>query len=244
VDFREREVEGEGYNLAEGSLALVYDATLQGYTSPFAGQRYRFEVAPTVGDLQFVSATADYRRYLYLRPVTLAMRGMHVGRYGRDEHLVGDFYLGWPFLIRGYGREDVAESCEPTLPQGGIECDLYYDELRGTRIGVLNLELRVPIIRQLVLGNTLGLPPVEGFGFFDAGTAWGKQQLQDGTIINTTPTFRRGVEGERTERGIVSSAGVGARVNLFGYFVVEAAYVKPFERTRGWHWQFALQPGF
>lgn len=244
VDFREREVDGESYNLAEGSLALVYDASLSGYTSPFAGQRYRFEVAPTMGDLQFTTATADYRRYLYFRPFTLAFRGMHVGRYGRDEHLVGDIYLGWPFLVRGYGREDVADSCEPTLPQGGVECDLYYDELRGTRIGVLNVELRVPIIRQLVLGNTLGLPPIEGFGFFDAGSAWGKQQLQDGTIITTSPTFRRGVEGALDERGIVSSAGVGARVNLFGYFVVEAAYVKPFERTRGWHWQFALQPGF
>ncbi|HEX6040068.1 hypothetical protein, partial [Longimicrobium sp.] len=136
VDARRREVEGEAYNLAEGSLALVYDATLQGYTSPFAGQRYRFEVAPTLGDLQFTTATADYRRYLYFRPFTLAFRGMHVGRYGRDEHLVGDIYLGWPFLVRGYGREDVADSCEPTLPQGGVECDLYYDELRGTRVGV------------------------------------------------------------------------------------------------------------
>ncbi len=244
VDFRRRTEDGASYNLAEGSAALVYDASLMGYTSPFAGQRYRFEIAPTVGSLQFTSATADYRRYLYLRPFTLAFRGMHVGRYGRDEHLVGDMYLGWPFLVRGYGREDVADACEPTLPTGGVECDLYFDELRGTRIGVMNLELRVPIIRQLVLGNRLGLPPIEGFGFFDAGSAWGKQQLNDGTVITTEPTFRRGVEGALEERGVVTSAGFGARVNLFGYFVVEAAYVKPFERTTGWHWQFALQPGF
>jgi Tol biopolymer transport system component len=244
TDFRTREVEGEAYNLAEGSAALVYDAALMGYTSPFSGQRYRFEVAPTLGSLQFTTATADFRKYLYLRPVTLALRAMHVGRYGRDEHLVGDIYLGWPFLVRGYGRENVAEACEPTLPTGGVECDLYFDELRGTRIGVLNLELRVPIIRQLVLGNTLGLPPIEGFGFFDAGSAWGKQQLGDGTIITTRPTFRRGVESALEERGVVTSAGVGARVNLFGYFVIEAAYVKPFQRERGFHWQFALQPGF
>jgi Tol biopolymer transport system component len=244
VDFREREIEGDAFNLAEGTAALVYDNALMGYTSPFAGQRYRFEVAPTVGSLQFTTATADYRRYLYLRPFTLAVRAMHVGRYGRDEHRVGDIYLGWPFLIRGYGRENVADACEPTLPAGGTECDLYYDELLGTRIGVANVELRFPIIRQLILGNTLGLPPVEGFGFFDAGSAWGKQQLNDGSIINTSPTFRRGVESALEDRGIVTSAGVGARVNLFGYFVLEATYVKPFERTTGWHWQFALQPGF
>lgn len=244
VDFRERTEDGTSYNLAEGSAALVYDAALMGYTSPFAGQRYRFEVAPTIGSLQFTTATADYRRYVYLRPFTLAARAMHVGRYGRDEHLVGDIFLGWPFLVRGYGREDLAEECEPTLPAGGVECDLYFDELRGTRVGVLNLELRVPLIRQLVVGNTLGLPPIEGFAFFDAGSAWGKQQLQDGSLVTTTPTFRRGVEGALTERGLVTSAGVGARVNLFGYFILEGVYVKPFERDRGWHWQFAMQPGF
>jgi hypothetical protein len=45
-------------------------------------------------------------------------------------------------------------------------------------------------------------------------------------------------------RGFMTSAGVGARVNLFGYFVVEMDYVNAFERQRGWHWQFAIQPGF
>ncbi|HLM65955.1 MAG TPA: BamA/TamA family outer membrane protein, partial [Longimicrobium sp.] len=244
-DLREREVDGASYNLAEGSAALVYDASLMGYTSPFAGQRYRFEVAPTFGDLQFTAATADYRRYVYLRPFTFAVRAMHVGRYGRDEHRVGDIYLGWPFLIRGYGREDVAEQCRAGLETGGAsECELYFDELLGTRIGLVNLELRVPLIRQLVVGNTLGLPPVEAFTFFDAGSAWGKQQMGDGSIVTSTPTFRRGVESALEERGVLTSAGVGARVNLFGYFVLEAAYVKPFERSRGWHWQFAMQPGF
>ena len=43
---------------------------------------------------------------------------MHVGRYGRDEHLVGDIYLGWPFLMRGYGRESVADGVR-AQPAGG-----------------------------------------------------------------------------------------------------------------------------
>jgi len=244
IDQRRRTVEGTAYNLGEASAALVYDASLMGYTSPFAGMRYRFEFAPTVGSLQFNTLTADFRRYVFLRPFTLAFRGMHVGRYGRDEHRVGAIYLGWPFLIRGYGREDVAESCAPTLPEGGPECDLYFDELAGTRIALANLELRMPIIRQLVVGNTLGLPPVEGFVFADAGTAWGRVVGGAGEIIETSPTFRRGIQSELSERGIVTSAGVGARVNLFGYFIVEGVYVNAFERERGWHWQFSLQPGF
>jgi Tol biopolymer transport system component len=246
LDQRQREVEGDAFNLAEASVALVHDHSLMGYTSPFAGARYRFEVAPTVGSLQFNTVTADYRKYLYLRPVTVAFRGMHVGRYGRDEHRVNAIYLGWPFLIRGYGRGDVADACGPTLPDGGPECDLYFDELVGSRIALANLELRVPIIRQLVVGNALGLPPVEGFLFADAGTAWGKVDDNTGTggVIRSTPTFRRGIDPALDKRGIVTSAGAGARVNLFGYFVVEAVYVNAFERTNGWHWQFSLQPGF
>jgi Tol biopolymer transport system component len=245
VDQRRREIEGTAYNMAEGSAALVYDATLQGYTSPFAGMRYRFEVAPTIGSLQFTSITADFRRYFFLRPFTLAVRGMHVGRYGRDEHRVGAIYLGWPFLIRGYGRDNIADACRPTLPDGGPECDLYFDELVGSRVAMANVELRVPIIRQLVVGNTLGLPPVEGFLFADAGTAWGNVEgANPGQIVETRATFRRGIEPEFDERGIVTSAGVGARMNLFGYFVLEAVYVKAFEREKGFHWQFSMQPGF
>ena len=245
VDQRQREVEGQAFNLAEGAAALVYDASLMGYTSPFAGQRYHLELAPTVGSLQLTTAIADYRRYLFLRPFTLALRGMHVGRYGRDEHRMGAIYLGWPFLIRGYSRENVAEACSRTLAEGGgRECDLYFDELKGSRIALANVELRVPLIRQMVVGNTLGLPPVEGFVFYDAGTAWGKVELAPGQVVETEATFRRGLQPEVRDRGILTSAGVGARMNLFGYFIVEAVYVNGFDRERGWHWQFALQPGF
>jgi hypothetical protein len=248
LEQREKEIEGDAFNMAEGSAALVYDASLMGYTSPFAGMRYRFEVAPTVGSLQFNTLTADFRRYIFMRPFTLAFRGMHVGRYGRDEHRVGSIYLGWPFLIRGYGRDNVAEDCEATLneagPGGTPECELYFDELKGSRVALGNLELRVPIIRQMVVGNTLGLPPVEGFVFADAGMAWGKVELNPGQVTQTEATFRRGLQDDERERGIMTSAGVGARVNLFGYFVVEAVYVNAFERKNGWHWQFALQPGF
>ncbi len=247
--YDEHREEGEAFNLAEGSAALVYDNSLQGYTSPFAGQRYRFEVAPTLGTAQFTSVTGDYRRYFFLRPFTLAFRGLHVGRYGRDEHLVGNLYLGWPFLMRGYSQSDVRNSCVESEQIQGTDCTLYGDELIGTRVGVANVELRVPVIRQLVLGNSFGLPPVEGFAFFDAGSAWGNTPLQNlGTgqqqLVRSTPNFKRGVAPAADERGVLTSMGVGGRVNLFGYAVLEAVYVNPLDRDRGWHWQFALQPGF
>ena len=42
--------------MVQGSAAFVYDNTLFGYTSPFAGERYRLQIAPVWGDLQFVEA--------------------------------------------------------------------------------------------------------------------------------------------------------------------------------------------
>jgi hypothetical protein len=43
----------------------------------------------------------------------------------------------------------------------------------------------------------------------------------------------------------VKSVGAGARVNLFGYAVVEIDYVKPLDRPRkGWIWQFNFSPGW
>ncbi|HEY7770260.1 hypothetical protein [Longimicrobium sp.] len=247
--YDERREEGNAFNLAEGSAALVYDNSLQGYTSPFAGQRYRVEVAPTLGTAQFTSVTGDYRRYFFLRPFTLAFRGLHVGRYGRDEALVGNLYLGWPFLMRGYSQSDVRNSCVESEEIQGNDCTLYGDELIGTRVGVANVELRVPVFQQIVLGGSFGLPPVEGFAFFDAGTAWGNTPLQNlgsgqQQLVRSSPNFKRGVAPAADERGVMTSMGVGGRVNLFGYAVLEAVYVNPLERDRGWHWQFALQPGF
>jgi hypothetical protein len=45
------------------------------------------------------------------------------------------------------------------------------------------------------------------------------------------------------EQGIVTGGGVGARINLFGYAVLEVDYVRAFE-LGAWNWQLILQPGF
>jgi Tol biopolymer transport system component len=217
------------FNMAQASAALVYDNALFGYTSPFAGQRYRFELAPTVGEISFVQALADYRRYLYLRPFTLAVRGLHTGRYGRDDDVFYPTWMGNPYFMRGYysAYGDCRDGETITA------CDVYGSML-GTRIAVANAELRFPLIRALVIGP-IGFPPIEGIAFYDAGVAWDR---------NTTPVFERGTPADPSERGIVSSTGVGARINLLGFAVLEVDYVKPLDGDRDWHWQFAFQPGF
>lgn len=245
VDYRESDEGGAGFNFFETSAALIYDSSLQGYTSPFAGQRYRLEVTPTFGSGQFVEALGDYRKYFFMRPVTFALRGLHFGRYGRDERLFGDQFLGYPYFVRGYGYNDMNDACNNERNHGvtaGDECRVF-DQLFGTRIAVANAELRVPILSRLVGGS--GLSPIEGIAFFDAGVAWGKtSSIFSDQLISSRPVFRRGLQDDPSQRGILTSVGGGGRLNLFGYAILEAVYVKALERDRGWHWQFALQPGF
>jgi outer membrane protein assembly factor BamA len=249
--YAEEVMDLPSYNLGEGSAALVYDNSLFGYTSPFAGQRYRFEVAPTIGTLRFTQLTADYRKYFFLRPLTFAVRGWHFGRYGRDEAQLSPIYAGNAQIMRGYSQGDVVDGCiaqlDARIPESSAsECQVLR-ELVGSRFTVANAELRFPLIRQIVVGGGLGLPPIEGIAFFDAGTSYG--DVQERTvdnqiaIVETRPNFKRGV-APGNDRGIFTSGGVGARVNLFGYAVLEGVYVNAFERSRGWHWQFSLQPGF
>jgi hypothetical protein len=241
---RQDRLPGFSLNLFETSAALVYDSSLLGWTSPFAGQRYRFQITPTFGELQYVQALGDYRRYDFFRPFTFATRGIHIGRYGPDaeatvdgQEIFYDMYLGQPWYVRGY--YNTYNEC--TQSQGRSADCAVLQQLFGSRLAVTSAELRFPLIRQLVVGTSMGFPPIEGFLFADAGMAWTQA---------STPTFIRGVPLQpedplaRPRRGIMTSYGAGARVNLFGMMIVEIDYVNPVASDRGWHWQFGFVPGF
>jgi hypothetical protein len=245
LDYTESKESLGEWNLAEATAAFVYDNAIDGYTSPMVGQRYRFEVAPTMGDLRFTSLTGDYRRYFLVRPLTLAFRGLHYGRYGRDEAVPSAVFLGYPYLIRGYSYGSVTDGCLRELGQvngGGQECRVY-QALFGSRVAVTNLELRFPLIRNTLRGN-VQLPPVEVFAFADAGAAWGKLRNNTGAVTTTHLQFVRGPGDSPTDRGFLTSGGLGARINLFGYLIAEAVFVNAFDRPNNWQWQFSFQPGF
>src|SRR5690606_7934739 len=242
------EIDGFSYNMAQGSAALVYDNALLSYTSPFAGQRYRFELAPTVGQLNFLQATADYRRYFFARPFTLAIQGLHNGRYWEEvenddgERILQDMYLGYPWLVRGY-YDTYSECRESRQGNASQDCQVL-QQLLGSRVAVAKAELRIPQIGQVALLGAV-LPPIEAFLFGDAGVAWSAGS--DVVFERFDPAQHNSTDPSGTlfapQRAILSSAGVGARINLFGYIIMEVNYVNAFERN-GWRWQFNFQPGF
>jgi Tol biopolymer transport system component len=219
-------------NLAGFGAALVYDQAIFGGTGPVIGQRYRFEASATRGDLSFLTALADYRRYIMpLRPFTLAGRILHIGRYGSgaQDSRLSEFYLGYTSLVRGYstGSYESGE-CVQGFPYPGT-CPGFY-RLSGSRIAVLNAELRVPVLGPLGLKKTAGFFPVEVALFYDAGVAWNQDEK---------PAIFGG------SRQAISSHGVSIRINLLGVIIGQFSIVHPNNRPeRGWRWEFSFNPGF
>ncbi|MGH9195246.1 MAG: hypothetical protein ACRD1T_05860, partial [Acidimicrobiia bacterium] len=220
----------DSLNFGEASAALVYDTSILGPTSPLLGRRYRLEVAPSIGGLNFSGLLADYRQYFMpFRPYTIAGRLLHFGRYGGDaEDLrLTPLFVGYPTLVRGYDLDSFTVSeCRPT---GTSPCPVF-DQLIGSRVLIGNLELRFPVVGAFRGEINYGPVPVEGILFADAGVAWSK---------GDEPEFLGG------SRKVVKSVGAGIRVNALGFAVIELSAARPLDRPgKGWLFTFSFAPGF
>ena len=238
VDFRQTAGEtADPLSLGEVSVAFVEDNSFSGFTGPIRGWRTRLEVGRTIGTESFTSLLTDIRRYYSpLQELTFAIRGYHFGRYGLpssgpDFSIIGDLFLGDEYFMRGYsaGSIDVNE-----CPQLVITCAAI-DRLLGQRIGVVNLEVRIPVLGSERFG-LISFPylPTDLVGFVDAGVAWNQ---------GDSPSFIWDPNSEA--RTPVVSAGVSARANLFGAIVLEVYYAVPFQRPeKGGHWGVSFRPGW
>ena len=221
-----------GINLANLGAALVYDQAVFGSTGPILGQRYRFEASRAGADLSFLTALVDYRRYVMpVRPFTLAGRLLHVGRYGSgaEDSRLSEFYLGYMALVRGYNAGSYNPGdCATVFPYTG-GCHAF-DTLFGSRIAVVNAELRVPIVGTLGLVSDTGFLPVEAALFYDAGVAWNRDEK---------PKMFGG------SRQGISSYGVSVRMNLLGFLILQFNIVHPNDRPeKGWRLEFGFNSGF
>lgn len=219
-------------NMGTAGAALVYDTSVFGGTSPVLGQRYRFEVGASAGSLTYSTVLGDFRRYFRVaRPLTLAGRILHFGRYGGDaeNRRLQDLFIGYPSLIRGYDPGSFTpEECGPALNETGA-CPVF-DQLLGSRIAVANAEARVPLLGFLGVIPSRQVPPVELALFYDAGIAWTGAEKAN---------FLGG------PRKPVTSFGASLRVNILGFAIGQISYAHPQDRpARSWVWEFSLIPGF
>jgi hypothetical protein len=215
---------GRPIYVGELEAAFVQDTAVSGPTGPILGQRLRLEVEPAVGALTYAAVRVDARRYLMpIRPVTLAVRVQHAARYGAgsaDPRLT-PLLLGLQSVVRGYDmRSYAADECG----RRATSCALI-DELAGSRIASMNVELRAPLLGLLSGNLDYGRLPIEAFAFADGAMLWTR-------------------EGNGWDRDRFRSVGLGARVNAGG-IVFEIAAARPFDRLRnGWTASLLLRPGF
>ena len=211
--------------VGEADAAFVHDTSVSGPTGPILGQRLRLDVEPAFGGLFFADVGVDARRYFMpVRPVTVAVRVQHIGRYGPDagDARLTPLVMGLQTLVRGYDlRVFALEECG----QSATACSPL-DELAGGRLALLNVELRAPLLGLLSGDLRYDRLPIEAIAYFDAGLLWTRRT------------------GGPAEQDRFRSVGAGARTNIGG-FVFEMTAARPFDRPdKGWRFSLLLRPGF
>ena len=215
-----------GFNLWSVNAALVGDNSTSGVTAPLRGYRYRLGVEQNMGEFNFTALTADFRAYKYLKPVTLAFRGYHYGRYGSGANELFPLFVGSPWFVRGY-NSDVAFDI---LVQNGQDIN----SLQGSKLFVSNFEVRIPFTgpeRLSVLKSKFLLSDLNFF--VDGGVAFNNfQQLnpgEDSPFIQAQPVF---------------SAGASVRVNVFGAMILEPYYAFPLQKNTQGVFGLNIIPGW
>ncbi len=217
--------------------AYVSDNALFGYTAPISEPRFRLQVEPSLGQLQWTEITADYRKYvpLLFNFLTFAWRAQANVGIGRDE-MEFPKYIGRPNFVRGYDREQFTSQFCGGLVNNRSSCSAT--ELLGSRVAFANAELRFPLVRRFDLGVIpISLPPVDGLFFYDAGVAFRRGQ----SVSLTKPANYN----EDRQRYVLRSYGAGVRLNLFGFALVRWDYAIPLDRPgRKGYWMWTLGQSF
>jgi Tol biopolymer transport system component len=227
---------GPSATYVQPSIAHVHDNTLFGYVGPFAGSRSRISISPAIGSWHFTSGLVDLRRYIHVRPLTLALRAMAFGRYGRDADRF-PIFLGNTELLRGYTAGSLRDHECKANPSVRYECP-ELDQMIGSKVAAAGVELRFPLARTLVLGFLpVGFPPIEGAIFYDVGMAW-----NDASIVKWN---RLPGEDPVLVRTPLRSWGGSIRGNLLGMLIMRVDYTKPLDRAyQKAYWTLSLGPTF
>lgn len=217
---------GTTKNYTTPSIAYVSDNTLFGYFAPITGRRYRFMVSPAIGGFNWMSYLADYRKYqsIVFNRLIVAFHAQAVITTGPDADSLRQ-YLAYPDVVRGYDGSQFAVSADCVNANLGNpdRCN----PVIGSSAVWSSIELRAPFYAGG--SGVVPIPPIEMFVFVDAGSTWFSGQTVEFAPQNQLNPL--------TQRGVIASSGVGARVNLFGAAILSWAFVKP-------HYFYTNQPAY
>lgn len=221
------------------NVALVGDNSFNGLTSPLKGYRYRLSAEQHFGTDNYTSVLADFRYYLWLKPLSFAFRTMGYSRFDQDVNSVYPVYIGNMGMVRGYYSPfynvDVAE-------QNGI----YFEQMLGSKILLGNFEVRLPftgverlsLIKSRYFFSDLAL-------FFDAGVAFDEfEHFREGELIVTGYNQNQLPITEYLKPAFVMSTGIALRINLMGALIIEPYYAWPIVKESKPVFGINLIPGF
>jgi len=156
------------YNVGSGYIAIVGDNSSFGITSPMMGYRYRFQIGQMFDKYDITTLSFDIRKYIFIKPISIAFRVLHYGRYGKNANSLYPLYLGNEYLIRGYNYNAFYKASE-AHSSGSLDVN----NTSGSKIVVFNSEIRFPFtgIKRLSLIKS-GYLFSDIILFFDAGVSW------------------------------------------------------------------------
>ena len=200
----------QGFVLGSVGGALVGDNSSFGMTAPLNGQRFRLGIRQYFGEFNYVSPYLDYRVYRFYRPVALAFRALHLGRYGEGADELFPFYVGSPWFVRGLNFN----ARENLQVQEGFTEDNFF----GSKMIVSNFEVRIPFTgpKQLALIKSGFLLSDLNF-FVDGGLVWNDfQQFNTDKNLSSFSDIQP-----------IVTAGISLRANVFGAIIIEPYFAKP-----------------
>jgi len=206
------------------SMSFVQDNVLWGYTSPIEGTRYSITMFGDPGFVRksqsFYSLTFDYRKYFrffFDNGFVFRLSGGYSGGATAQRFFIGgtENWINRTFSTGGIPISSASDYAflSPALPLRGYD----YAERIGSKYGLVNLELRIPIIRYLLTG---GLPlffqNILGVAFIDAGSAW------DST--DKLQLIGRNNNGSIVSKDLLIGTGVGFRLYMLFLWRLDVAW--------------------
>ncbi|MBM4170752.1 MAG: biopolymer transporter Tol [Ignavibacteria bacterium] len=197
------------------SISFVHDNVMWGYTSPIEGSRYNFTIFGNPGisnkRQSFYSLVWDYRKYFrfwFDNGFAFRLSGGFSGGGNPQRFFMGGID-NW--INRNFATQDIPVTnasdfafLSPAMPLRGYD----YAEKIASRYSLLNLELRMPLIRFLLTGPLpIFFQNILGVAFIDAGAAWDNS--------DALKLFKKDQFDNTVTQDLLIGTGVGLRL----YFI-------------------------